>query len=168
MRLRITFLDYDTGPTRTIMPNAVAVVDEYMEDEHGQIPDFYVDEVERLRNENPGRELREAFIEISDAAVVALFDPPTIVGATTPVPAPPAASSERVLIGSDYYNAHYLDGRLVRQGKPDVLNLETLAREYPDAAIYTVDENLYDKVLDGEGYPDSLGNFPLDECEQAR
>lgn len=53
------------------------------------------------------------------------------------------------LVTSDYYGAIYKDGVLTDQAKPEYLDIETLARLYPNAAVYLADSD----VADGDGYP---------------
>jgi hypothetical protein len=72
------------------------------------------------------------------------------------------------LLSSDYFNAHYVDGILVRDAKPDYLDVETLARTFPDAAVYDVPEDVYDEYLNGNGYPQQLSSFPLARCRKCR
>jgi hypothetical protein len=76
--------------------------------------------------------------------------------------------STRVIIASDWYNAIYEDGKRKDQGKPEYLDAETMARIFPDADIYYVEDELYDDVLDGAGYPEKLEDFPLDRAEKLR
>lgn len=167
MRLRIAFIDFDTANQgqRQIMPNAYYVTDEYMEDEHDDIPKDYSDDVQRLIDEFPGHDVREMFVEIPDAAVTALFATPTVTATTV---APVTATGQRVLVQSDCYNAHYLDGTLVRSAKPDYLDIETLATEYPDAEVWWVPQDVYDTALNGDDYPQKLTDFPLAECRRNR
>lgn len=75
MKLRVAFIHYDDDPT--IMPNAMVISDNYMEDAHNGTPKFYLDEVAKLRASSNGT-VREAVIEIPDAAVEALFEVPRI------------------------------------------------------------------------------------------
>lgn len=75
---------------------------------------------------------------------------------------------DTVIIQSDYFNALYEDGSLVEQGKPDYLDVETLARLKPYASIYFIPDDVYDKALNGRGFPARLVNFPLDKCEKVR
>lgn len=75
MRLRLLFVDY-SDKHETLMPNAMAVCDEYLEDAHGGIPDFWREEQARI-GDYP---TREAFIMIPDEWVEGLFEPPAIAG----------------------------------------------------------------------------------------
>lgn len=74
MRLRVLFYDYDPNDG-TVMPNAIAVTDEFMEDEHGGIPPYY--DRDYAKSESDG-EVREAFIDVPDSEVLALFATPTL------------------------------------------------------------------------------------------
>ena len=74
MRLRILFVKYEDD----LMPNALVVTDDYMEDEHGRIPDFYKEECDKARALSPDAEYAEAVVTISDASVEKLFQPATI------------------------------------------------------------------------------------------
>lgn len=72
------------------------------------------------------------------------------------------------LFANDYFNAHYQDGVLVRDGKPEYLDVETLARTFPEAEVYVVPEDVYDEALDGAGYPESMNDFPVARCQKVR
>jgi hypothetical protein len=74
----------------------------------------------------------------------------------------------RTILQSDWFNALYRDGVLEASGKPDYLDAETLAQMYPQAAYYTVPQDVYDQVLDGAGYPAELAKFPLERCDKVR
>ncbi len=70
MRLRILFAKYADD----LVPNALVVTDEYMEDEHGHIPDFYREECEKARQHSDDATLfAEAFVEVPDVMVDDLF-----------------------------------------------------------------------------------------------
>lgn len=75
---------------------------------------------------------------------------------------------KRVIVQSDWYNALYEDGLLVKQGKPERLDAETLANLFEDAEIYWVPQNVYDEHLGGNGYPQDLADFPLHKCKRAQ
>jgi hypothetical protein len=73
VRLRVTFQKYGVAPDR--MPSAAAVTDDYMEDEHDGLPEYYVMQVVELKaDSDPTDEYREAFVHIPDRAVLALFE----------------------------------------------------------------------------------------------
>lgn len=78
MRLRLLFVDYSEGDD-SVMPNAMAVTDEYMEDAHGGPPDFWSEERAKIGS----WPMREVFVEIPDAWVEGLFTTPTIAGVVT-------------------------------------------------------------------------------------
>ena len=65
-----------------------------------------------------------------------------------------------VIITSEYFNAVYCNGRLQQDGKPEYLDPETLLRLYPSAVYYTMDQRLYDEILDGMGYPTDINDLP--------
>lgn len=74
----------------------------------------------------------------------------------------------RVLLQSDWFNAFYAEGELVNDGPPEHLDIETLARTFPDAEIYHVPDDVYDDELNGAGYPLELSAFPLHRCQKIR
>lgn len=74
----------------------------------------------------------------------------------------------KTIIQSDWYNALYEDGKLIHQGKPDYLSTETMLTLFPEAEFYLVPYEKYDMVLDGDGYPENLSDFPLNECNKLR
>lgn len=80
MRLRIMFIDY-SDKHADLMPNAVAICDEYMEDEHGGIPDFFMEEVEKARDGD--YPMRTCFVTVPDDAIKGLFEPPVVEGKVT-------------------------------------------------------------------------------------
>lgn len=71
------------------------------------------------------------------------------------------------IITSDYYNALYEDGVLKNQGKPDYLHGETMANLFPHAAVYGL-ESHYETLLEEDGYPVHLSDFPLEVCTRYR
>ena len=75
MRLRVLFVQYEGD----VMPNALVVTDDYMEDEHGGLPDYWVEECETVRKA-AGEHIaaREAFITVPDDLVRRLFEPPSV------------------------------------------------------------------------------------------
>lgn len=73
-----------------------------------------------------------------------------------------------VLIESEWFNAHYDNGKLVRDAKPDYLDIETLAHTFPAAAIYMMGGDVYSELLDGAGYPPTLDDVPLDRLHRVR
>lgn len=75
MRIRIAFVDYGNPGD---MPNVVAAIDEYLEDEHMGLPEFYETDIKTAKS--GGFTVREMFVTIPDSAVLALFEPPTIEG----------------------------------------------------------------------------------------
>ena len=75
MRLRIAFIHY--GGEESLMPNALVVTDEYMEDEHGGLPPYWFDQMGEASGDDV---VRECFIEVPDEQVLALFDVPTVAG----------------------------------------------------------------------------------------
>lgn len=72
------------------------------------------------------------------------------------------------IISSDYYNAFYEDGVLKHQAKPDYLDSETLFTIFPDSEYYGVPYDLYEELLEGDGYPELLENFDLSRCNRYR
>lgn len=75
----------------------------------------------------------------------------------------------KTIITSEWFNALYgEDGDLEQDGKPEYLDAETLARTMPDAAIYSLPDDVYDDLLDGAGYPPKLSDVPLSRCTQLR
>lgn len=68
---------------------------------------------------------------------------------------------KRTIIQSEWFNALYEDDVLVKDGKPEYLNAETMARLYPEADIYFMKDETYDLVLAGAGYPQNLLDLPL-------
>ncbi len=74
-----------------------------------------------------------------------------------------------VLISADGYNGVYEDGVLVDQGKHDYVNIETLIRTYRrhghDLALYCMSDDVYEEILNGEGYPSDLEYLPLDRLQ---
>lgn len=76
MRLRVTFASW--GDIENEMPNAVAVTDEYMEDEHGDIPDWYLKAAKKGTGDAENGS-RECFIYIPDEQVRALWETPRIL-----------------------------------------------------------------------------------------
>lgn len=84
MRLRVLFVAY--ADTATTMPNAMEVIDEYLEDDHGGIPDFWAEKSDALlAAAGAGARVAEAFLFVSEAAVRALFQPPVLKGLLAPV-----------------------------------------------------------------------------------
>jgi hypothetical protein len=78
MRIRLAFTDDNLTPDQ--MPNLIAAVDEYTEDEWGRLPDFYQDDVAKCKN------VREVYVHIDDNQVSALFRLiPTLAGSTSRV-----------------------------------------------------------------------------------
>lgn len=75
MRLRILFADYPGDS----MPNAMVVTDNYMEDEWGEIPDYFHEEWNKLEKSQDAT-LRVGIVEIPDKWVMALFEPPVVQG----------------------------------------------------------------------------------------
>ena len=72
------------------------------------------------------------------------------------------------IISSDYYNAFYVDGILKHEAKPDYLNAKTLLTIFPNSEYYGVPYDLYDQLLDGDGYPEHLKDFDLSRCDRFR
>lgn len=73
-----------------------------------------------------------------------------------------------VIIQSDWYNALYEDGILKHQAKPDYLDAETMVTLFPEASLYSVDYESYEEILNGDGYPTNLSDFPLERCTKYR
>lgn len=80
MRIHVLFHHYDADPN--LMPNAVAVWDEYLMDEN---PQGWDDEVAKAEagTFGPGP-IRQAVLEVDDDQVLALFDTAEIDAALTP------------------------------------------------------------------------------------
>ncbi len=77
MRLRILFAKYGDD----LMPNALVVTDEYMEDEHRGIPNAYLKGREMARVfAGPETPFVEAFVTVNDDDVEALFERRTLQG----------------------------------------------------------------------------------------
>ena len=72
------------------------------------------------------------------------------------------------IIASEWFNALYTDGALLRSGKPEYLHAETLVSLHPDAALYSMGQDVYDELLDGNDYPQSLEQVPLTRLERLR
>lgn len=70
------------------------------------------------------------------------------------------------IISSDYFNAFYLDGVLELQAPPDYLDTETLFTLFPKSEYYGIPYDTYDQLLNGNGYPNLLSDFPLELCER--
>ncbi|QDK02679.1 hypothetical protein PP304_gp191 [Gordonia phage Phendrix] len=76
--------------------------------------------------------------------------------------------SDHVFIGHDYFNAWYEDGKLKQSNKPDYLDIETLLSVFPDANAYWMGDDVYEELLNGEDYPASLSDVPLDRMQKIR
>lgn len=74
MRIRLAFGHYGDPET----PSLIAAIDEYTEDEHGGIPDFYTNDLVGHRADNGPDSVRECFIDVADDEVLALFKVPTV------------------------------------------------------------------------------------------
>lgn len=70
------------------------------------------------------------------------------------------------IIINDYFNAFYEDGTLSLSGKPEDLNAETLARTHPGAEFYELGEDVYGELLNGNDYPHSLEDVPLERLRR--
>jgi hypothetical protein len=72
---------------------------------------------------------------------------------------------EKVIITTEYYNAFYVNGRLVHESKPDYLDTETLHNLWPEASYY----GAYELEEEGEfedGYPELLSGVDLSRCDK--
>ena len=65
-RIRIAFMSDGDG-----MPTVIEACDEYTEDSHGGIPEFFTEEVEKV--EKTGVVVRQMIVEIPESAVIELF-----------------------------------------------------------------------------------------------
>lgn len=74
-------------------------------------------------------------------------------------------NGEKVIVSTEYYNAFYVNGRLMYESKPDYLNTETLHNLWPEAAYYGADV-LEEEGMIEDGYPELLADIPLDRCER--
>lgn len=73
-----------------------------------------------------------------------------------------------VIVQSEWYNAVYEEGALKDEGPPEHLDAETLARTFPLAEVYSMDEDVYFDVLDGAGYPDAFSDLPVVRLTKVR
>lgn len=78
MKLYVLFHHYEDDPS--LMPNAVAVSDEYIHDNAG--PEFWEEEKKRAVAEMGPGSFREAVITVSDRFVQELFQPKSTVAIT--------------------------------------------------------------------------------------
>lgn len=74
--------------------------------------------------------------------------------------------AKKVIISNDYFNAFYKNGTLSLSGKPERLNAETLSQMHPDAECYALGEDVYDELLNGDDYPQSLEEVPLERLQR--
>lgn len=74
------------------------------------------------------------------------------------------------IIQSDYYNAVYFSDTLANQAKPERLDAESLIRTHQALGItvelYVMPSDVYDEVLNGEGYPASFDDLPVDRLNK--
>jgi hypothetical protein len=77
-------------------------------------------------------------------------------------------NDKAVVIQSEWYNGLYINGKIKDQGKPGYMNVETILRLLPNAELYYMSTEIYDEVLNGAGYPESLDELPLDQMEKIR
>lgn len=77
MKLHVLFHHYEDDPRR--MPNAVAIMDEYVLDEVGR-SEWVKDQEAAKANFGPGT-YREAIVTVSDATVTGLFEIAALTGA---------------------------------------------------------------------------------------
>jgi hypothetical protein len=82
VRIRLAFGYWDGDVESAAL---IAAVDEYTEDTHNGIPDFYSKVLSDHRHSNGTNSVRECFITVPDSEVMALFAIPT-VKSSSPAP----------------------------------------------------------------------------------
>jgi hypothetical protein len=83
MKIRVAFAVWDADKGK--MPQVIAAVDEYTEDEWDGIPDWYQNEIESQRAAGAGWcDVREMFVVVPDLSVDALFEVPAVEGKVVP------------------------------------------------------------------------------------
>lgn len=72
------------------------------------------------------------------------------------------------IVLSEYFNGVYIDGVLAHSGKAKDFSGHTLMQVHPLATVFQMEQDVYNELLDGDDYPLSLEDVPLERLQRIR